>query len=180
MIGGVKMTVQIETAPEEILLEGQTVEQKVNDFIQAEMQKLEQQHLLARDNLNRAKANAKREYLDHCKRHLCGNAVQVMQQFEKLAREGWSVDLKSMQLLPGFCDLWLTPPDKVLKAGIRKAQREAVAAYKLRLEVERKNALDTIQKAAGDLFDQLTVQQAIEEQKRRRDALISKIVMGEN
>ncbi|MBB9784461.1 hypothetical protein FSI47_023940, partial [Escherichia coli] len=88
--------------------------------------------------------------------------------------------LKSMQLLPGFCDLWLTPPDKVLKAGIRKAQREAVAAYKLRLEVERKNALDTIQKAAGDLFDQLTVQQAIEEQKRRRDALISKIVMGEN
>ncbi|EKA8586146.1 hypothetical protein ROL94_004799 [Escherichia coli] len=173
------MTVQIETAPEEILLEGQTVEQKVNDFIQAEMQKLEQQHLLARDNLNRAKANAKREYLDHCKRHLCGNAVQVMQQFEKLAREGWSVDLKSMQLLPGFCDLWLTPPDKVLKAGIRKAQREAVAAYKLRLEVERKNALDTIQKAAGDLFDQLTLQQAIEEQKRRRDALISKIVLGE-
>ena len=173
------MTVQIETAPEEILLEGQTVEQKVNDFIQAEMQKLEQQKILARDNLNRAKADAKKEYLDHCKRHLCGNAVQVMQQFEKLAREGWSVDLKSMQLLPGFCDLWLTPPDKVLKAGIRKAQREAVAAYKLRLEVERKNALDTIQKAAGDLFDQLTVQQAIEEQKRRRDALISKMVMGE-
>ncbi|ENC8495855.1 hypothetical protein ABK510_004749 [Escherichia coli] len=173
------MTVQIETAPEEILLEGQTVEQKVNDFIQAEMQKLEQQKILARDNLNRAKANAKRDYLDHCKRHLCGNAVQVMQQFEKLAREGWTLDLRSMQLLPGFCDLWLTPPDKVLKAGIRKAQREAVAAYKLRLEVERKNALDTIQKAAGDLFDQLTVQQAIEEQKRRRDALISKIVMGE-
>lgn len=173
------MTVQIETAPEEILLEGQTVEQKVNDFIQAEMQKLEQQHLLARDNLNRAKANAKRDYLDHCKRHLCGNAVQVMQQFEKLAREGWTLDLRSMQLLPGFCDLYLTPPDKVIKAGIRKAQREAVAAYKLRLEVERKNALDTIQKAAGDLFDQLTVQQAIEEQKRRRDALISKIVMGE-
>lgn len=173
------MTVQIETAPEEILLEGQTVEQKVNDFIKAEMQKLEQQHLLARDNLNRAKANAKRDYLDHCKRHLCGNAVQVMQQFEKLAREGWTLDLRSMQLLPGFCDLYLTPPDKVIKAGIRKAQREAVAAYKLRLEVERKNALDTIQKAAGDLFDQLTVQQAIEEQKRRRDALISKIVMGE-
>ncbi|HGU0480003.1 TPA: hypothetical protein ACG71E_004655 [Escherichia coli] len=173
------MTIQIETAPEEILLEGQTVEQKVNDFIQAEMQKLEQQHLLARDNLNRAKATAKREYLDHCKRHLCGNAVQVMQQFEKLAREGWTLDLRSMQPLPGFCDLWLTPPDKVLKAGIRKAQREAVAAYKLRLEVERKNALNTIQKAAGDLFDQLTVQQAIEEQKRRRDALISKMVMGE-
>lgn len=173
------MTVQIETAPEEILLEGQTVEQKVNDFIQAEMQKLEQQKILARDNLNRAKATAKREYLDHCKRHLCGNATQVMQQFEKLAREGWSVDLKSMQLLPGFCDLWLTPPDKVLKAGIRAAQREAVAAYKLRLEVERKNALDTIQIRAGELYDELVVQEAIEKQKRARDALISKIIMGE-
>ncbi|TNP78963.1 hypothetical protein [Escherichia coli] len=169
--------IEVENATPE--MDTRSVEEQVQDFIQAEMQKLEQQKILARDNLNRAKANAKRDYLDHCKRHLCGNAVQVMQQFEKLAREGWSVDLKSMQLLPGFCDLWLTPPDKVLKAGIRKAQREAVAAYKLRLEVERKNALDTIQKAAGDLFDQLTVQQAIEEQKRRRDALISKIVMGE-
>ncbi|MCV8925799.1 hypothetical protein ODW05_23380 [Escherichia coli] len=169
--------IEVENALPE--MDTRSVEEQVQDFIQAEMQKLEQQHLLARDNLNRAKASAKREYLDHCKRHLCGNAVQVMQQFEKLAREGWTLDLRSMQLLPGFCDLWLTPPDKVLKAGIRKAQREAVAAYKLRLEVERKNALDTIQKAAGDLFDQLTVQQAIEEQKRRRDALISKIVMGE-
>ncbi|HIB5122730.1 TPA: hypothetical protein ACWW8I_004850 [Escherichia coli] len=173
------MTVQIETAPEEILLEGQTVEQKINDFIQTEMQKLEQQSILARDNLNRAKANAKREYLDHCKRHLCGNAIQVMQQFEKLAREGWTLDLRSMQLLPGFCDLWLTPPDKMIKAGIRKAQREAVAAYKLRLEVERKNALDTIQKRAGELYDELVVQEAIEKQKRARDALISKIVLGE-
>ncbi|HGU2932424.1 TPA: hypothetical protein ACM87C_005078 [Escherichia coli O103:H2] len=169
--------IEVENATPE--MDTRSVEEQVQDFIQAEMQKLEQQHLLARDNLNRAKATAKRDYLDHCKRHLCGNAVQVMQQFEKLAREGWSVDLKSMQLLPGFCDLWLTPPDKVLKAGIRKAQREAVAAYKLRLEVERKNALDTIQKAAGDLFDQLTVQQAIDEQKRRRDALISKMVLGE-
>ncbi|HDO7678952.1 TPA: hypothetical protein P4F96_004637 [Escherichia coli] len=160
-------------------MDTRSVEEQVQDFIQSEMQKLEQQKILARDNLNRAKATAKREYLDHCKRHLCGNAVQVMQQFEKLAREGWSVDLKSMQLLPGYCDLWLTPPDKVLKAGIRKAQREAVAAYKLRLEVERKNALDTIQIAAGELYDKLTVQQAIEEQKRRRDALISQIVMGE-
>ncbi|ELI9267134.1 hypothetical protein RSN44_004812 [Escherichia coli] len=169
--------IEVENALPE--MDTRSVEEQVQDFIQAEMQKLEQQHLLARDNLNRAKATAKREYLDHCKRHLCGNAVQVMQQFEKLAREGWSVDLKSMQLLPGFCDLWLTPPDKVLKAGIRKAQREAVAAYKLRLEVERKNALDTIQIAAGELYDKLTVQQAIEEQKRRRDALISKMVMGE-
>ncbi|EIC4043945.1 hypothetical protein LAC43_004683 [Escherichia coli] len=169
--------IEVENALPE--MDTRSVEEQVQDFIQAEMQKLEQQKILARDNLNRAKANAKREYLDHCKRHLCGNAVQVMQQFEKLAREGWSVDLKSMQLLPGFCDLWLTPPDKVLKAGIRKAQREAVAAYKLRLEVERKNALDTIQIAAGELYNKLTVQQAIEEQKRRRDALISKIVMGE-
>ena len=169
--------IEVENALPE--MDTRSVEEQVQDFIQAEMQKLEQQKILARDNLNRAKANAKRDYLDHCKRHLCGNAVQVMQQFEKLTREGWTLDLRSMQLLPGFCDLWLTPPDKVLKAGIRKAQREAVAAYKLRLEVERKNALDTIQKAAGDLFDQLTVQQAIEEQKRRRDALISKIVMGE-
>ncbi|EID9314027.1 hypothetical protein KE977_004643 [Escherichia coli] len=169
--------IEVENAMPE--MDTRSVEEQVQDFIQAEMQKLEQQHLLARDNLNRAKATAKREYLDHCKRHLCGNAVQVMQQFEKLAREGWSVDLKSMQLLPGFCDLWLTPPDKVLKAGIRAAQREAVAAYKLRLEVERKNALDTIQKAAGELYDKLVVQQAIDEQKRRRDALISKMVMGE-
>ncbi|EHT0847456.1 hypothetical protein KW637_004829 [Escherichia coli] len=169
--------IEVENAAPE--MDTRSVEEQVQDFIQAEMQKLEQQHLLARDNLNRAKATAKRDYLDHCKRHLCGNAVQVMQQFEKLAREGWSVDLKSMQLLPGFCDLWLTPPDKVLKAGIRKAQREAVAAYKLRLEVERKNALDTIQIAAGELYDKLTVQQAIEEQKRRRDAFISKIVLGE-
>ncbi|EEV1468285.1 hypothetical protein ETK53_005228 [Escherichia coli] len=169
--------IEVENALPE--MDTRSVEEQVQDFIQAEMQKLEQQHLLARDNLNRAKATAKREYLDHCKRHLCGNAVQVMQQFEKLAREGYSVDLKSMQLLPGYCDLWLTPPDNVLKAGIRKAQREAVAAYKLRLEVERKNALDSIQIRAGELYDKLVVQQAIEEQKRRRDALISKIVMGE-
>lgn len=163
----------------EDFVDTRTIEQQVDDFIKAEMQKLEQQHLLARDNMNRAKATAKREYLDHCKRHLCGNAAQVMQQFEKLAREGWSVDLRTMQLLPGFADLWLTPPDKVLKAGIRAAQREAVQAFKLRLEVDRKDALDSIQKAAGDLFDQLTVQEAIEKQKRARDALISKLVLGE-
>ncbi|EHR8739652.1 hypothetical protein KUT29_004680 [Escherichia coli] len=169
--------IEVENALPE--MDTRSVEEKVNDFIQAEMQKLEQQHLLARDNLNRAKANAKREYLDHCKRHLCGNAVQVMQQFEKLAREGWTLDLRSMQLLPGFCDLWLTPPDKMIKAGIRAAQREAVAAYKLRLEVERKNALETIQKAAGELYDELVVQEAIEKQKRVRDALISRLVLGE-
>ena len=169
--------IEVENALPE--MDTRTIEEKVQDFIQAEMQKLEQQHLLARDNLNRAKANAKREYLDHCKRHLCGAAVHVMAQFEKLAREGWSVDLKSMQVMPGYCDLWLDPPDKVLKAGIRKAQREAVQAFRLRLEVDRKNALDTIQKAAGDLFDQLTLQEAIEKQKRVRDALITKLVLGE-
>lgn len=169
--------IEVENATPE--MDTRSVEEQVQDFIQAEIQKLEQQKILARDNLNRAKATAKRDYLDHCKRHLCGNAVQVMQQFEKLAREGWSVDLKSMQLLPGFADLWLTPPDKVIKAGIRAAQREAVAAYKLRLEVERKNALDSIQIRAGELYDELVVREAIEEQKRRRDALISKIVMGE-
>ncbi len=169
--------IEVENALPE--MDTRSVEEKVNDFIQEEMQKLEQQKILARDNLNRAKANAKRDYLDHCKRHLCGNAVQVMQQFEKLAREGWTLDLRSMQLLPGYCDLWLTPPDKMIKAGIRKAQREAVAAYKLRLEVERKNALDTIQTAAAALYDELVVQEAIEKQKRARDALISKMVMGE-
>lgn len=171
--------IEVANAPEEILLEGQTVEQKVNDFITAEMQKLEQQHLLARDNINRAKADAKRDYLEHCRRHLCGNAVQVMQQFEKLAREGWKVDITNMQILPGFVDLYLTPPDATIKAGIRAAQREAVAAYKLRLEVERKNALDTIQKAAGELYDELVVQEAFEKQKRVRDALITKLVLGE-
>lgn len=169
--------IEVENATPE--MDTRSVEEQVQDFIQAEMQKLEQQKILARDNLNRAKANAKREYLDHCKRHLCGNAVQVMQQFEKLAREGWKLDITNMQILPGFVDLYLTPPDATIKAGIRKAQAEAVKAFRLRLEVERKNALDTIQKAAGDLFDRLTVQQVIEEQKRRRDALISKIVMGE-
>ncbi|EOJ5376498.1 hypothetical protein ACKKKR_005036 [Escherichia coli] len=169
--------IEVENALPE--MDTRSVEEQVRDFVDVEMQKLEQQHLLARDNLNRAKSNAKRDYLDHCKRHLCGNAVQVLQQFEKLAREGWKLDINNMQILPGFADLYLTPPDATIKAGIRKAQREAVAAYKLRLEVERKNALDSIQIRAGELYDELVVQQAIDEQKRRRDALISKIIMGE-
>lgn len=169
--------IEVENALPE--MDTRTIEEKVNDFIQAEMQKLEQQHLLARDNLNRAKANAKREYLDHCKRHLCGNAVQVLQQFEKLAREGWKLDINNMQILPGFADLYLTPPDATIKAGIRAAQREAVQAYKLRMEVDRKNALEAIQTAAAELYDELTVQEAIEKQKRARDALISKMVLGE-
>ncbi|MCW1141393.1 hypothetical protein OKC80_24170 [Escherichia coli] len=171
--------IEVANAPEEILLEGQTVEQKVNDFITAEMQKLEQQHLLARDNINRAKATAKREYLEHCRRHLCGNAVQVMQQFEKLAREGWKVDITNMQILPGFVDLFMTPPDATIKAGIKAAQKEAVQAYKLRMEVDRKNALEAIQTAAAALYDELKVQEAIQKQKRVRDALITKLVLGE-
>ncbi|MCV5614361.1 hypothetical protein OFS28_24050 [Escherichia coli] len=168
--------IELENMPE---VDTRSVEEQVQDFIDVEMQKLEQQHLLARDNLNRAKANAKREYLDHCKRHLCGNAVQVLQQFEKLAREGWKLDINNMQILPGFADLYLTPPDATIKAGIRAAQREAVQAYKLRMEVDRKNALEAIQTAAAELYDELTVQEAIEKQKRARDALISKMVLGE-
>lgn len=169
--------IEVENALPE--MDTRSVEEKVQDFIDAEMQKLEQQHLLARDNLNRAKANAKREYLDHCKRHLCGNAVQVMQQFEKLAREGWKVDITNMQILPGFVDLFMTPPDATIKAGIKAAQKEAVQAYKLRMEVDRKNALEAIQTAAAALYDELKVQEAIQKQKRVRDALITKLVLGE-
>lgn len=169
--------IEVENALPE--MDTRSVEEKVNDFIQAEMQKLEQQHLLARDNINRAKANAKREYLEHCRRHLCGNAVQVMQQFEKLAREGWKVDITNMQILPGFVDLFMTPPDATIKAGIKAAQKEAVQAYKLRQEVDRKNALEAIQTAAAELYDELVVQEAIEKQKRVRDALITKLVLGE-
>lgn len=169
--------IEVENALPE--MDTRTIEEKVNDFIDVEMQKLEQQHLLARDNINRAKANAKRDYLDHCRRHLCGNAVQVMQQFEKLAREGWKVDINNMQILPGFVDLFMTPPDATIKAGIKAAQKEAVQAYKLRMEVDRKNALEAIQTAAAALYDELVVQEAIEKQKRARDALISKMVLGE-
>lgn len=168
--------IELENMPE---VDTRSVEEQVQDFIDVEMQKLEQQHLLARDNINRAKANAKRDYLDHCRRHLCGNAVQVMQQFEKLAREGWKVDINNMQILPGFVDLFMTPPDATIKAGIKAAQKEAVQAYKLRMEVDRKNALEAIQTAAAALYDELVVQEAIEKQKRARDALISKMVLGE-
>lgn len=170
------MTIEVENALPE--MDTRTIEQQVDDFITSELEKLEQQKILARDNINRAKATAKREYLDHCKRHLCGNAVQVMQQFEKLAREGWKVDINNMQILPGFVDLYLTPPDATIKAGIRKAQREAVSAYRLKMEVDRKNALEAIQKAAEQLFDKLKVQEAIQKQNAVRDALIAKILLG--
>ncbi|EET2410683.1 hypothetical protein FKP01_005091 [Escherichia coli] len=172
------MTIEIENTTEQEVFDTRSIEQQVDDFIQNELQKLEQQKILARDNLNRAKANAKREYLDHCKRHLCGNAVQVMQQFEKLAREGWKVDITSMQILPGFVDLFMTPPDATIRAGIKAAQKEAVQAYRLRMEVDRKNALEAIQKAAEQLYDRLVVQEAIQKQNAVRDSLIAKILLG--
>lgn len=172
------MTIEIENTAEQEVFDTRSIEQQVDDFIQNELQKLEQQKILARDNLNRAKANAKREYLDHCKRHLCGNAVQVMQQFEKLAREGWKVDITSMQILPGFVDLFMTPPDATIRAGIKAAQKEAVQAYRLRMEVDRKNALEAIQKAAEQLYDRLVVQEAIQKQNAVRDSLIAKILLG--
>lgn len=172
------MTIEIENTAEQEVFDNRSIEQQVDDFIQNELQKLEQQKILARDNINRAKATAKRDYLDHCKRHLCGNAVQVMQQFEKLAREGWKLDITSMQILPGFVDLFMTPPDATIKAGIKAAQREAVQAYRLRMEVDRKNALDKIQKAAEQLYDRLVVQEAIQKQNAVRDSLIAKILLG--
>ncbi len=169
--------IEVENALPE--MDTRTIEQQVDDFITEELQKLEQQKILARDNINRAKATAKADYLEHCRRHLCGNAVQVMQQFEKLAREGWKVDITNMQILPGFVDLFMTPPDATIKAGIKAAQKEAVQAYKLRMEVDRKNALEAIQTAAAALYDELKVQEAIQKQKRVRDALITKLVLGE-
>lgn len=172
------MTIEIENTTEQEVFDTRSIEQQVDDFIQNELQKLEQQKILTRDNINRAKATAKRDYLDHCKRHLCGNAVQVMQQFEKLAREGWKVDITSMQILPGFVDLFMTPPDATIRAGIKAAQKEAVQAYRLRMEVDRKNALEAIQKAAEQLYDRLVVQEAIQKQNAVRDALIAKILLG--
>lgn len=170
------MTIEVENALPE--MDTRTIEQQVDDFITEELQKLEQQKILARDNINRAKASAKREYLDNCKRHLCGNAVQVMQQFEKLAREGWKVDITNMQIMPGYMDIFLTPPDAVIRSGIKAAQKEALQSYKLRMEVDRKNALEAIQKAAEQLYNRLVVQQAIQKQNAVRDALIAKILLG--
>ena len=170
------MTIEVENALPE--MDTRTIEQQVDDFITRELEKLEQQKILARDNINRAKATAKMEYLDHCKRHLCGNAVQVMQQFEKLAAEGWKVDINSMQVMPGYMDIFLTPPDAVIRSGIKAAQKEAAQAYKLRMEVDRKNALEAIQKAAEQLYNRLVVQEAIQKQNAVRDALIAKILLG--
>ncbi|WP_064669661.1 hypothetical protein [Escherichia coli] len=151
------MTIEIENTTEQEVFDNRSIEQQVDNFIQDELQKLEQQKILARDNINRAKANAKREYLEHCKRHCVGAACNVMSQVEKLVREGWKVDLQTMQVLNGFMDIWLSPCDRDLKAGIRQAQKEAVQAYRLRMEVDRKNALEAIQKAAEQLYDRLVV-----------------------
>ncbi|EOL6545836.1 hypothetical protein PSS09_RS24760 [Escherichia coli] len=154
------------------------IEEQVANFIRVETAKIKAAQM-QHDNYNHVKAVAKREFLEKCRRHVVGNPVTVMQKLQELIREGFTVDITCLNITPWNMDVWLTPPDKAIRAGIRKAQREAVQAAKLRQQVELKNALDSIQIAAGELYDKLTVQQAIEEQKRRRDALISKIVLGE-
>ncbi|EOU5408617.1 hypothetical protein ACOB6C_005359 [Escherichia coli] len=166
------------TSPEADALDTRTIEQQVADFIRVETAKIKAAQMKT-DNYNHVKAVAKREFLEKCRRHVVGNPVTVMQKVQELVREGFTVDITCLNITPWNMDVWLTPPDKTIRAGIRKAQREAVQAAKLRQQVELKDALDTIQKRAGELYDELTVQQAIEEQKRRRDALISKIVLGE-
>lgn len=175
------MTAEIEltlTNPEADVLDTRTIEQQVADFIRVETAKIKATQM-QHDNYNHVKAVAKREFLEKCRRHVVGNPVTVMQKVQELIRSGYTVDITCMNITPWNMDVWLTPPDKEIRAGIRAAQREAVQAAKLRQQVELKDALDTIQIRAGELYDELVVQQAIEEQKRRRDALISKIVMGE-
>lgn len=175
------MTEEIElTLPQQEAdaLPNRSIEEQVRDFIRVETAKV-QAAQMQHDSYNHVKAVAKREYLEKCRRHVVGNPVTVIQKMQQLIQEGYTVDITNLSIAPWNMDVWMIPPDKAIRAGIRKAQREAVQAAKLRHEVELKNALDTIQIRAGELFDQLTVQQAIEEQKRRRDALISKIVMGE-
>lgn len=171
------MNIELETVNADFV-DTRTIEEKVQDFIKAEMAKLEQQQLRT-DSLNKARSLAKREYLAGCKRHLCGHAINVMATAEQLIREGWKVDLQTFQALNGFIDMYLIPTDTMLKAGIRKAQREAVASLKLRHETAMKVALEQIKERAAALYDKLTVEQAIAEQHRRRDEIISKLVLGE-
>lgn len=161
-----------------VFLDTRSVEEQVQDFIRSEMQQLEAQQLRT-DSLNKARAAAKREYLAGCKRHLCGHAINVIATAEQLIREGWKVDLQTFQALNGFLDMYLIPNDAMLKAGIRKAQREAVQSLKLRHETAMKVALEQIKERAAALYDKLTVEQAIAEQHRRRDEVISKLVLGE-
>ncbi|HCO7392652.1 TPA: hypothetical protein OB598_004466 [Escherichia coli] len=175
------MTDEIEitlTNPEFDALDTRSIEQQVADFIRVETAKIKAAQM-QHDNYNHVKAVAKREFLEKCRRHVVGNPVTVMQKVQDLVREGFTVDITCLNITPWNMDVWLTPPDKAIRAGIRKAQREAVQAAKLRQQVELKNALDTIQIRAGELYDELVVQEAIEKQKRARDALISKIIMGE-
>lgn len=171
------MNIELESVNADFV-DTRTIEEQVQDFIKAEMAKLEQQQLRT-DSLNKARAAAKREYLAGCKRHLCGHAINVMATAEQLIREGWKVDLQTFQAMNGFIDMYLIPTDAMLKAGIRKAQREAVASLRLRHETAMKVALEQIKERAAALYDKLTVEQAIAEQHRRRDEIISKLVLGE-
>ncbi|HBD5468624.1 TPA: hypothetical protein KKL65_004524 [Escherichia coli] len=170
------MNIELESVNADFL-DTRTIEEQVQDFIKAEMQQLEQQQLRT-DSLNKARAVAKRDYLAGCKRHLCGHAVNVMATAEQLIREGWKVDLQTFQALNGYIDMYLIPNDAQLKQGIRRAQREAVASLKLRHETAMKLALEQIKERAAALYDKLTVEQAIAEQHRRRDEIISKLVLG--
>lgn len=170
------MNVELESVNTEFL-DTRSIEEQVRDFINAEMQQLEAQQLRT-DSLNKARAVAKRDYLAGCKRHLCGHAVNVMATAEQLIREGWKVDLQTFQALNGFIDMYLIPTDAMLKQGIRAAQREAVNQLRLRHETAMKVALEQIKERAAALYDKLTVEQAIEMQHRRRDEIISKLVLG--
>lgn len=171
------MNVELESVNADFL-DTRSVEEQVQDFIKVEMQQLEAQQLRT-DSLNKARAAAKREYLAGCKRHLCGHAINVIATAEQLIREGWKVDLQTFQALNGFLDMYLIPNDAMLKQGIRKAQREAVAALKLRHEVAHKQALEAIEAKAKALYDKLVVEQQIAEQHQKRDAAISALILGE-
>ena len=171
------MNIELESVNADFV-DTRSIEEQVKDFINAEMQQLTQQQLRT-DSLNKARAAAKREYLASCKRHLCGHAINVMATAEQLIREGWKVDLQTFQAMNGFIDMYLIPDDAQLKQGIRKAQREAVTSLKLRHETAMKVALEQIKERAAALYDKLVVEQAIAEQHRRRDEIISKLVLGE-
>ena len=171
------MNIELESVNADFV-DTRSIEEQVKDFINAEMQQLTQQQLRT-DSLNKARAAAKREYLASCKRHLCGHAINVMATAEPVIREGWKVDLQTFQAMNGFIDMYLIPDDAQLKQGIRKAQREAVTSLKLRHETAMKVALEQIKERAAALYDKLVVEQAIAEQHRRRDEIISKLVLGE-
>lgn len=151
---------------------------QVEEFIRIETARVRNKYCLV-DACKRAKAEAKRDFMANCKRHLVGNAVTVVKKMETLIRAGYTVNTESMTILPGFMDVWLTPPDKEIRSGVRAAHAAAVKACKLQQEIELKNALDDIQRRAAEMYDRLLVEQQIEQQRRERDAIISKLVMGE-